>query len=121
MSPPLLARTSFGAEVAANPGFEVAAVYGRPRRPRAILIDRSRTCSATGGRLRRRIDRCLKSPAHVPSISATGPSKTALLYQSRDAVIVSAPHHEPPSLVVATLAIAASLLHNGLSHESIHE
>jgi hypothetical protein len=118
-------RTSFVAEVATTQWFELAAAYGRSRHPKAILIDLSRKWSATCGRPRHR-NRCLKSPARVLSISAAGPSKTALLYQSRNGAIAGAPHHEPLSLLVSTprnllLAIAASLPHNGSSHESSHE
>jgi hypothetical protein len=68
------------------------------------------------------------SASRARSISAAGPSQSATPDQSRGPAIVgtTAPHHEPRSLFVATpcnlpLAIAASLLQNGSSHESSHE
>jgi hypothetical protein len=73
----LSARTSLVAEVATIRGFAPAALYRRAPPRKATLVDRLRKRCPTRPRLRRRIDRCLMSPAREPLTSATGPLQTA--------------------------------------------
>jgi hypothetical protein len=102
--PPLLsARTSLVAVAATIPEFAPAALYGRLWRPKMTLLDPSRKWCPRRRRLRRRIDQCLKSPARVPPISATGPSQIAALYPRQGGVIFNTitVQHQPPSLSLA--------------------
>jgi len=82
MLPLLSARTFPVAEVVTVRGFARAAFYGRPPSERRTLVDPLRKGCPTCPRLRRQIDGCLKSPARVSPIPATGP-QTVGVYQGQ--------------------------------------